>query len=55
MGDKADDLLSSFRLSDEDQKKYSTVWQSFSEMAKCDIWKGQIQAIKGRISGQLHN
>ena len=29
MGDKANDFLSSFRLSDEDQKKYSTVKEKF--------------------------
>ena len=29
MGDKADDILASFTLSDEDRKKYSTVKEKF--------------------------
>ena len=29
MGDKADDILASFALSDEDRKKYSTVKEKF--------------------------
>jgi len=50
MGDNADDLLSSFGLSDEDQKKYSTVtekfdsyfvkqWNVIFERARFNLWK----------------
>ena len=38
MGDKADDILSSFGLSEDDQKKYSVVKDKFeSEATQCHI------------------